>query len=88
MATQRVCALGNGDQAFHRGPDCIHHFRVKRAHDRGDLHSVVGVLHAPDIKTGNAPRPVDGHHKRDKTPGQTTFPLTARPLNRKLSRLL
>ena len=48
------------DQRLERRPHDISHFGCERAHDGGDLHSVVGGWNSTPIVSGPPPRPVDG----------------------------
>ncbi len=42
VAAERVLIGNEGDERLDSRPDRIEHFGVERAHDMGDLHSVVG----------------------------------------------
>ena len=53
VTTQRMRPIWRREQRRHRRPDRIDHLGLKRAHDVGDLHSVVGSWVAPGMKPGH-----------------------------------
>jgi hypothetical protein len=52
MTTERVRVDGHGHERLDRLPDDVLHFGVESAHDRGDLHSVVGGWVHPTSQSG------------------------------------
>jgi hypothetical protein len=66
--------LTDRDQRFDRGPDHLCDFRVERAHNGEDLHSVVVVCSATPIFSGPPQQPVDGHLTRANGQLSGSFP--------------
>jgi len=52
VTSQRMGVGPFGEQRFDGCPDCISHFGVKRAHDGGDPHLVVGRWVHPTSQSG------------------------------------